>query len=82
MQRDDPDARALVAAAPYPLVGLSPEGVVRSWNPAAQRLLGYSESEVAGRSLAALMALPPDILRRAAQEPIEAEARARHRSFS
>src|SRR5262245_26041362 len=80
MQYDPLEARALLAAAPHPLVGLSAEGHIRSWNPAAQRLLGYTEAEVAGLPLATLVALPPDLLRPTGGEPREVEARGRHQS--
>src|SRR5687768_2166568 len=37
------------AVQDYAIFLLSPEGVIRSWNRGAGRILGYSESEVAGR---------------------------------
>jgi len=48
------DAALLVAAvvefSDDAIVGSSLEGVVTSWNPAAQRLYGYSSEEIVGRS--------------------------------
>ncbi|HEX5045282.1 MAG TPA: PAS domain S-box protein [Candidatus Polarisedimenticolaceae bacterium] len=81
MHPQDLDARALLAAAPHALVGLSAEGAVRFWNPAAQRLLGYAQEEVAGQSLEAIVRTPPGLLERAlAEGTVEMDTRARHRS--
>jgi PAS domain S-box-containing protein len=42
--------RALVQFSPLAIVELSPEGKVRLWNPAAERMFGWEESEVLGRA--------------------------------
>ncbi|HWB47022.1 MAG TPA: HWE histidine kinase domain-containing protein [Hyphomicrobiaceae bacterium] len=42
---------AIVAHSPSAMVSLSPTGIIQSWNPAAERLFGYSASEVVGRSV-------------------------------
>ncbi|MGA2011310.1 MAG: PAS domain S-box protein [Solirubrobacteraceae bacterium] len=39
------------------IIGKTPEGVITSWNPGAERLYGYSASEVIGRQIT-LLALP------------------------
>jgi PAS domain S-box-containing protein len=49
---------ALVEAADDAILGITPEGVVVTCNPAAERLYGYSAREIAGRPLSQL--LPPE----------------------
>ena len=39
------------AASPLPIVVLDPEGKVRKWSPAAERLFGWRETEVLGADL-------------------------------
>ncbi|MBI1791836.1 MAG: PAS domain S-box protein [Acidobacteria bacterium] len=46
--------QALIQAAPLAIIALDLGGKVRMWNPAAERMFGYSEAEVLGR-------LPPII---------------------
>ncbi len=41
----------LVTSAPMPIVVLEPDTRVRLWNPAAERLFGWSETEVLGQLL-------------------------------
>ncbi|HET6403886.1 MAG TPA: PAS domain S-box protein [Candidatus Thermoplasmatota archaeon] len=54
--------RLLVDGAPdYALFLLDPEGRIRSWNPAAERLLGYTPEEVIGNT--AHMFYTPDDLK-------------------
>ena len=36
----------------YAIYMLGPQGEIRTWNPGAERLLGYSESEIAGKDYA------------------------------
>ena len=54
---------AFVAASEDPIIGLTPEGEITSWNPAAERLYGYSVEEAVGRSIA--MLVPPELRGRA-----------------
>jgi PAS domain S-box-containing protein len=42
---------AIVSSSPSAMVSLSPEGIIRSWNPAAHELFGYEGSEVIGKSV-------------------------------
>lgn len=51
-QADEANARlaALVSGADDAIVSLGPDGTIQSWNPAAERLFGYSTDEVVGRS--------------------------------
>lgn len=46
---------AIVEAAPSALISFSPEGVIKTWNGAAQNLFGYSAQEAVGQPLALLM---------------------------
>ncbi len=45
---------AVVESSHDAIVGHGPQGRITSWNPAAQRLLGWSEHEVLGRDLVEL----------------------------
>ncbi|HET9652069.1 MAG TPA: PAS domain-containing sensor histidine kinase, partial [Usitatibacter sp.] len=57
------DARAWLAAiiesAEDAIVGKGLDGIVRSWNPAAERLFGYAASEMVGASI--LRIIPPEL---------------------
>jgi len=44
----------------YAIFLVDPQGLVRSWNPGAERLLGYSEAEIIGRHIA-IFFTPEDI---------------------
>jgi PAS domain S-box-containing protein len=41
---------AIVSAADDAIIGLTPDGTIISWNPAAERLFGYPASEAVGQS--------------------------------
>jgi PAS domain S-box-containing protein len=49
---------ALVQASADAIIGVSLDGAITDWNPAAERLYGYAADEVIGRSLA--MLVPPE----------------------
>lgn len=49
---------ALVESSDDPIIAKDTNGFVVSWNPAAERLFGYSSDEMIGRSIRIL--LPPD----------------------
>lgn len=51
--------RAVVAASPLPIVVIEADTTVRLWNPAAERLFGWTASEVVGREIPNV---PPDKL--------------------
>jgi PAS domain S-box-containing protein len=42
---------AIIEASPAPVVALTPSGLVTLWNPAAERLFGWTADEVLGRTL-------------------------------
>lgn len=61
-------AQALIHSSPLAIVELDPDGTVRMWNPAAERLFGWSAAEAVG---VPLRTIPP------AKEGEAAEWRAR-----
>ena len=50
---------ALVEFSEDPIIGLTLDGLVTDWNPAAERLYGYSAEEMLGASVAVLV--PPEL---------------------
>jgi PAS domain S-box-containing protein len=50
---------AIVAASEDAIVAKTLEGVVTGWNPAAERVFGYSEAEMLGQSIFVL--IPPEL---------------------
>jgi PAS domain S-box-containing protein len=57
----DPFYEALVEVSPAATVTLDADGVVTSWNPAAEKLFGYSREEAVGHSLDELVARTPEL---------------------
>lgn len=47
----EPDAAALLRAAGDAIVVADPEGLIRFWNAAAERIFGFTAEEALGRSL-------------------------------
>ena len=41
--------RAIVAHAAYSVISTTPEGIITSFNPSAERMLGYSAGEIVGK---------------------------------
>ena len=41
------------------IIGETPEGIITSWNPAAERMFGYSDAEIIGKSVSLL--IPRDV---------------------
>ncbi len=68
--------RDLAWSAPDPVLELDPAGLLRGWNPAAERMFGYAEQDVVGRSLAELLLTGQD---RRGYEQLLAELRAGER---
>ena len=48
---------AMVEASPLPIVGVAPDGVVMTWNRAAETVFGWTAEEAVGKRL---MCVPPD----------------------
>jgi PAS domain S-box-containing protein len=46
---------AIVSSTSEAVLSLSPDGVIMSWNPGAERMFGYNASEIAGRRLDGLV---------------------------
>jgi PAS domain S-box-containing protein len=46
---------ALVMSSPVPTIGFDLDGVVRTWNPAAELVFGWVAADVVGRTLGAVM---------------------------
>lgn len=49
---------ALVESSEDPVIGLTLDGLITDWNPAAERLYGYSAEEALGASI--IMLVPPE----------------------
>ncbi len=49
---------AIVTSCPDPIIGETLDGIITDWNPAAERVYGYSAAEAIGQHLALLS--PPD----------------------
>jgi PAS domain S-box-containing protein len=52
---------SLLETSPSAIAIVDMDGVVMSWNPAAERLFGYSRDEVMGRDIDGLIASRPDL---------------------
>jgi two-component system sensor kinase FixL len=50
--------RALLETSPDGLITIDEEGIVQSFNPAAERMFGYNAAEVIGRNVSCLMPSP------------------------
>jgi PAS domain S-box-containing protein len=49
LQRTNQTLKALIAASPLAILAIDPNGLVQSWNQAAERIFGWSEAEVLGK---------------------------------
>ncbi|MDO8458586.1 MAG: EAL domain-containing protein [Burkholderiaceae bacterium] len=59
--------RTILDNVAYGVISASPQGIVTSFNPAAERLLGYTADEVVDKQTPALWHDPQEIARRAAE---------------
>jgi PAS domain S-box-containing protein len=66
-QRERLYSEALIRNSPVAIVSTDPAGNVVTWNPAAERLFGYTAAKASGRNLDGLVASDPTI------QPISAE---------
>jgi PAS domain S-box-containing protein len=57
--------RAILNSADYAILTTGPDGIVQTFNPAAERLLGYAATEVIGRETPVLWHDPQEIAERA-----------------
>ena len=62
---------AILDAAPVPIIAMAPGGLVTSWNPAAERVFGWSAEEVVGRPNPTI---PPERREELAEEVARASA--------
>ncbi|HEX2071267.1 MAG TPA: SpoIIE family protein phosphatase [Thermoleophilaceae bacterium] len=58
LRESEARTRAIVDSAPEPFLGVSEEGTVVSWNPAAERTFGWSAEEAVGQPIRDLIVAP------------------------
>jgi PAS domain S-box-containing protein len=58
-------SESLVQNSPVAIVSVDVNGNVSSWNPAAERLFGYTQAEAVGRELDVLVTTTPEMLEEA-----------------
>jgi len=51
LRRSEEAQRAIISASPLAIFSLSPEGIVLSWNRAAEEIFGWKEEEIRGKFL-------------------------------
>lgn len=51
LQESNETLRALIESSPLAIIAVAPDGVVRSWNPAAEQLFGWKAKDVMGKTL-------------------------------
>jgi len=49
---------SIVESSDDAIVGKTPEGIITSWNPAAERMYGYTSQEVVGKHISIGYHLP------------------------
>lgn len=62
---------SILSSASLAIVETSPEGVIREFNPAAERLFGYSAEEVVGKTTPILIHDPAEVATRAKELSVE-----------
>jgi PAS domain S-box-containing protein len=73
-QETDESLRALIEASPLATFALDPDGKVTMWNPAAERIFDWRESEVMGRPLPIVPTEKQDEFRALRQRVLRGEA--------
>ena len=63
--------QAILQGAPYAIIACTPDGIVRSFNPAAAHMLGYSADELIGNASTTLLHDPSEVVARAAELRVE-----------
>lgn len=58
---------AILKAAHASIISTTPEGLIQTFNPAAERMLGYSASEMIGKATPALFHDPAEVAKRATE---------------
>ncbi len=59
-------SRSLIDNSPFPIIALELDGTIREINPAAERMLEYTNEELAGRATPLILHDPDEVARRAA----------------
>ncbi|WP_187290200.1 sensor domain-containing protein [Terriglobus saanensis] len=59
-------SRSLIDNSPFPILALELDGTIREINPAAERMLEYTNEELAGRATPLILHDPDEVARRAA----------------
>ncbi len=67
LQQSNMLQRAILEGASYAIISTSPDGIIRTFNQAAERMLGYGASEVVGRVTPEIFHDPEEVAARAAE---------------
>lgn len=85
-RRESDEFRSLVRSSPQAIVSVDFDLIIRAWNPAAEKLFGYSEAEAVGQRFDMLLIpseesakFPQKLLRLAAGEVLRSETERRHK---
>ena len=62
---------AILRSASHAIISTTPEGIIRVFNPAAERLLGYTRAELVDRATPALFHDPAEMVERASALSVE-----------
>jgi diguanylate cyclase (GGDEF)-like protein/PAS domain S-box-containing protein len=63
--------RAILEHAAYAIIATTPEGIITNFNPAAERLLGYTSSELVGLHSPGVFHLESEVVERAQEFSLE-----------
>ncbi|WP_323036301.1 PAS domain S-box protein [Pararhodobacter sp.] len=86
-RRESDEYKSLVRSSPYAIVSVNSDRQILAWNPAAERLFGFTEAEALGERFDQLVippedvdSVPGDLRRVAAGEIIRSEAERLHKT--